>query len=333
MTLLEDFKKSFQTKYNFLSEIPIGSGAYGTVFKAIDVDRGIPVAVKIFQDGAVPVGSERGWMVTSKIINSQISSTFTIESFKSGEKEFKAVISRFIPGKSLKEIFDWANEQSEENRLLIADDLVSSFLLSLLNILELCHSLGYGHGDLHTGNIMATLTKIHEKFEFTATLIDFDNSSIKDEAIALNEREKIEKDCRSFTRANMGIGPYLVMDWQWAPQVNEIFSSYSTIRDLKIAFIGILKYVDLINKKNATTENTFAIFNSFLPYVLNEFSPAATIQSLRSIANVSEFTREFESAFVMFTEAIRNPDNLDHELVFIKNGASKNTLYKSFFLD
>ncbi len=330
MKLLEDFKNNYPTKYTFKTDEPLGGGAYGAVFTAFDVDRQIPVAIKIYHDGIVPLGSERGWIVTSKIINPQISPTFTIETFSSDGKECKAVVSRFIPGKSLKQVFDWANEQTPENKLLIAEDFVFSFLPSLLNILELCHSLGFGHGDLHSGNIMAAPTNIHEKFEFTATLIDFDNSSIETEVYCATEKEKIEKDCRSFASAN-GIGPYTVLDWRWAEQVKNIFTSYQTIRDFRISFDAILKYVDLINKGVVTTEKTLAIFKELLHHSMNSFSPKVTIDSLREISKVAGLTSEFEKNYNAFLEMTRNYENWSYEVTIIENGHVKNALYNGFF--
>lgn len=330
--LLEDFKSNYPDKYLFSENEPLGQGSYGAVFKAIDVDRQIPVAIKIYHDGIVPLGSERGWIVTSKIINPQISPTYTIESFTSSDgKDCKAVVSRFIPGKSLKQIFDWANAQVDDNKRFIADDFVFSFLPSLLNILDLCHSLGFGHGDFTPGNIMATPTNIHEKYEFTATLIDFDNSSIEAEVYTSNEKEKIDKDCRAFSNPTIGIGPYIVMDWQWEQQVKGIFAAYSTIRDFKIAFDIILKYVDLVNKGMVNREKTLAIFKELLHYRMNGFVPKATIDSLREISTVAGLTAEFDRNLQAFEEMTRNYDNWSYEVTIIENGHIKNSLYKGFF--
>ncbi len=99
--LLESFKLSFPSKYIFETDKTLGEGTYGAVFKATDVDRGIDVAIKIYHDGIAPSGSERGWIIASKIINPQIAPTHTIETFNSSRgKVCKAVVSRFIPGKS-----------------------------------------------------------------------------------------------------------------------------------------------------------------------------------------------------------------------------------------
>lgn len=62
---------------------------------------------------------------------------------------------------------------------------------------------------------MITLTSIGEKYEFTATLIDFDNSSVKNELYISTERQKIEKDFRSMTRRH-GIGENIITNWNYA---------------------------------------------------------------------------------------------------------------------
>jgi serine/threonine protein kinase len=333
MTLLEDFINSYPFKYTFYSDDPIGEGAYGAVYYAHDVDRGIPVAIKIYHDGIVPSGSERGWIVTSKINNPQISTTFTIESFVSSDgKLCKAVVSRFIPGKSLKKVFEWANSQTSKNRELIADDFVFSFLPSLLYILDLCHTMGYGHGDLHSGNVMATPTGTNDKFEFMATLIDFDNSSIKTDVFCATENEKIDKDCRSFA-TSIGIGPYIVMDWKWSRQVQNIFTSYSKMRDFKIAFDAILKYADIIDKGIVTMKNTLAIFQYLLHHSLNSFFPKPTFESLRDISREAGLISDFEKNLKAFNDLTKDYENWDFGVTITKDGHIKNQLYNGFFID
>ncbi len=48
MGLVDDFKKNYPTKYTFKTDVPIGHGTYGAVFAAFDIDRQIPVAIKIY---------------------------------------------------------------------------------------------------------------------------------------------------------------------------------------------------------------------------------------------------------------------------------------------
>ena len=330
--LLQDFKKSYASKYNFPNDEPLGEGSYGAVFKADDIDRGIPVAIKIYHDGITPTGSERGWLVTSKIINSQISPTYTIETFTASDgKECKAVISRFIPGLSLKKVFEKSEKQTEADRLLIADDFVFTFLPSLLNILELCHSLGFGHGDLTSGNIMVTLTNIHEKYEFLATLIDFDNSSIETEVFCATEKEKIDKDCRAFKNLAIGIGPYLVMDWKWGKEVQNIFTSYNTIREFRIAFKAITDYVNLVNQSIVTKEKVFEIFQFLFMNSLNRFSAKPTIDSLRNISIKAGIGGEFDQNHNLFMDYTKRTDSLEVEVTITEFGSAKNAIYGRIF--
>ena len=81
----------------------------------------------------------------------------------------------------------------------------------------------------------------HEiQFAFTAVLIDFDNSSIKGIVFCSNEKEKIEKECRLF---NCRVGPNILMNWEWYDEVISIFTSYSTMKEMKISFEIILQFI------------------------------------------------------------------------------------------
>jgi serine/threonine protein kinase len=84
-TLVEDFKKQYSSKDTFESDMALGYGAYGVVYKAKDNARDLEVVIKFYHKGAIPEGSERGWNLSSKTINRQIAPTYTIESFLSGQ--------------------------------------------------------------------------------------------------------------------------------------------------------------------------------------------------------------------------------------------------------
>lgn len=130
--LVEDFKRQYNSKYTFIGDKALGDGAYGVVLKARDIDRQLDIVIKFYHDGIIPHGSERGWHLSSQITHRQISPTYTIEKFVSNKKDYKAVVSRFVPGKSLKQVFSFCNSSSEKNKERIADDLAFSFLSSLI---------------------------------------------------------------------------------------------------------------------------------------------------------------------------------------------------------
>jgi hypothetical protein len=91
----------------------------------------------------------------------------------------------------------------------------------------------------------------HEiQFAFTAVLIDFDNSSIKGSVFCSNEKEKIEKECRLF---NFRVGPYILMNWEWYDEVISIFTSYSTMKQMKISFEIILQFISYLKKHSKGT--------------------------------------------------------------------------------
>ena len=323
-----DFKEQYSYKYSFESDKSLGDGSYGVVFKAKDIDRNIDVAIKFYLDGLVPTGSERGWNLSTKTINHQIAPTYTIENFTSDGKEFKAVVSRFIPGKSLKDIFTFCNKQSPEDKLRIGNDLAFSFFPSLLDVLELCHSLGFGHGDLHEGNVMVFPKDLEKRYSFSAVLIDFDNSSIEKEAYCPTEKEKIEKDIRLFTTR---LAPYILLDWEWHEETKNIFTNYTTIRDIRIAFDAILKLIDMVTTNSVNKKKTLEILGNLVQYQMNRFTPKATLDTLNAIATKSGMEKEFGEIYSDFQERLRDTNNFTYEVTFIENGQIRNDLYKKLF--
>jgi len=326
--LLQDFKAQYPKKYTFLSDQSLGDGAYGIVFKAMDNDRNIEVAIKLYHDGLVPEGSERGWNLTSKTINRQIAPTYTVESFTSGDKEYKAIVSRFIPGKTLKAMFSWCDQQSAENKTRVTDDLAFTFLPSLLDVLELCHSLGFGHGDLHEGNVMVFPVDFEKRFSFSAVLIDFDNSSIRQDVFCSTENEKIDKDVRLFCNR---LGPYILMDWEWKEETKELFTKYSSIRDIKLAFEACLRFIEMHKNGSFSENNVMQVLENLAPYSMNNFSPKATVDALRAISSKHGNEKEFEEYFVEFQNRLKNPENMTVEVTVIEDGHIRNELYKGFF--
>ncbi|MDP1880797.1 MAG: hypothetical protein Q8K60_07645 [Parachlamydiaceae bacterium] len=329
-TLLNDFKVKYSSKYEIISDKSLGGGAYGIVFKANDINRKIEVAIKLYHDGIVPEGSERGWNLSSKTINRQIAPTYTIEPFDSMGVECKAVVSRFIPGKSLKETFAWCDKQEPSHKLLIADDLAHTSLPSLITVLELCHSLGFGHGDLHEGNIMIFPTDIREKYFFNVVLIDFDNSSIQTEELCTTEKDKIDKDCRLFKTR---VGPYIIMDWKWKDQVTPIFSQYHSMRDFRIAFDILLPFINLVDGNEVDERNILDTLSRMMSYRMNGLVPKGLLDALKAVSKEAGLEQLFENTLNKFNEVIRNQDNWTHEteVIITENGHIKNSLYKSFF--
>lgn len=328
--LLKDFKAKYSSKYEIVSDKSLGGGAYGVVFKANDLNRKIEVAIKLYHDGIVPEGSERGWNLSSKTINRQIAPTYTIEPFDSMGAECKAVVSRFIPGKSLKEIFTWCDKQEAAHKLMIADDLAHTSLLSLITVLELCHSLDFGHGDLHEGNIMVFPTDIREKYFFNVVLIDFDNSSIQVEELCTTEKDKIDKDCRLFKTR---VGPYIILDWKWREQVTPIFSQYHDMRDFRIAFEILLPYINLIDAKKVDEKKIFDSLSQMMSYRMHGFVPKGLLDALKAVSKKAGLERLFQDSLDKFNVAVKNQDNWTHEteVIITENGHVKNTLYKGFF--
>lgn len=329
--LIQEFATYFAKKYKFYSLSPIGAGAYAEVFKAKDLYRDLDVAIKLYHGGTVPLGSERGWIITSKIINRQIASTFTIETFTCSDgQEYQAVVSRFIPGKSLNDVMDWYNQQTPDNRKIITDDLVHTLLPSLLSVLELCHSLDYGHGDLHGGNVITSFSDIRSRYVFNPVLIDFDNSSIKTTLSGTTEREKIAADCRMICDKAMGLGRWVMLEWEWYPEVEDIWVRYETMRDYRIAFKHILWFVDLLKKNQLTKDKVNDILFSLANHMYT-FSHHNVIECLKRIADKAGVGVLFKSCYDNVLAQIGNESAVHVEVEIITDGHIKTQLYKSLF--
>lgn len=331
LQLLTDFKKGFAQKYKLYSDKPLGDGGFGTVYHAKDLYRGVDVAIKIFHDGIIPVGSERGWNITSRINHKQIAPTYTIESFSSIEnKEFKAVISRFIPGKSLKEIFEWTNTLKDSEKSVVAEDLSYSLILSILDVVEQIHILGWGHGDLHEGNIMVFLKDISSHYIFSSILIDFDNTSIKTEFYSATEKDKIEKDCRLLKTR---ILRYIIIDWEWEQEIVKLLESYSTATELKLSFSYVLEFIKLLKKNKNLKEEINSIFTKLLHHSLTGYSPAGLLTVMGLISTKSGSGSLYNEILSDFKQSIKNQENwkVEASIEIIENGEIKNKLYREFF--
>jgi hypothetical protein len=117
--LFHAFNSAYHTKYRFEHDTSIGGGANGYVYKAENVHRSIDVAIKIFINGRPPHGVERGWAITSRIIDPQIAPTSTIEFFSYDGADYVAVVSRIIPGRTIKQLFDWIEYKLASDRALV----------------------------------------------------------------------------------------------------------------------------------------------------------------------------------------------------------------------
>jgi serine/threonine protein kinase len=330
--LLAAFQARYREKYTLSSQTLIGSGAYANVYKANDNFRGLDVAVKIYHDGISPEGAERGWNITTRIVHNQISPTYTIEEFQdTDDTVYKAAISRYIPGVSLKSVFDFWSKQDEKSRILMTDDFVYTFIPKLLEVLEVCHSNNFGHGDLHSGNIIVVLTEIEERYSFTPVLIDFDNSSLPGEKFIATEKEKIEKDCRSLVNSVIGVLPNILYEWPWYSELESFLRDYTTVSDLRIAFRYLLKFTDLYKKSSLTDLDIEKILLDTATHIFSGFKPYRLNQTLRSISEKEGFLDRFIKIHEKVQQIIANGPTISTEITEIRHGSLKSELYKRLF--
>ncbi|WP_242131328.1 protein kinase domain-containing protein [Aestuariivivens marinum] len=326
------FKKKYKNKYSFSGD-PIGEGAYGVVYKAKDIDRSIDVAIKFFLSSNTPIGSNRSWEIQSKIINPQIAPIFTIENLRYIFRTYKVVISRLMPGKSLKDFFEFCNQQKNENNILISEDIATSYLDSLLNILELCHSNGYGHGDLHEGNVLIYPVNFSSQFAFNAILIDFDNASFKKKLKYKSEKEKIESDVRLFKR----LANNLLLNWPYKKHLIELLNSYHTISDIRRSYNLMINLIELINNNQLSKKNIHDILdktylNNFFSFNFNNsFNRNSIIKIMTEIAKEKNVQNEFNDFVKSYNAQSRNFDFESDNYGIIKKGNLRNNLYRNFF--
>lgn len=319
--LKEEFLLKYKDKYELINEFDLGKGSYAFVFLCNDIQRNIEVAIKLFFEGIPEKGTERGWKITSTVMHNQIAQTFTVEPFysKKLKKECVAVIQKFVPGKSMKQInkhFDIIQHQPYFQKVL--NGFALTYVNSLLEVVCFCHSQGFGHGDLHSGNIIAFIEEHPTKFPIRAILIDFDNSSFKSETTALSEKDKMEND--------IGLFKYFFShsfhQWKYYDPIIEMFRDYNKISEYKLSYSIVSKFIDLI-LNNKTSVNDFEQLLTTLPHPMMGFHNPYTIKCLRSIAIIDNLGNNLESAIDSYLQKIKNLDNwnttltieyLDHDV-------------------
>jgi serine/threonine protein kinase len=326
--LLRDFKEAFSYKYQLESDTPLGQGAYGAVYKAKDIDRGIDVAIKLFFDGHAPKGADRAWNLTSRLVHHQVVPTYTVETFVGeGKLLYKAVVSRFIPGKSLRQVFDWWNTRSTEQMKYISEDFSNSFLTSVIDALYYCHRSGFGHGDLHEGNIMVVPINYGNKNQFEAILIDFDNASFKSDMKTSSEIEKMQKDVRLMARITRNV----TQEWKWGKDFHTLFESDLTIEEIKFAYQSVLTFISGIESGTEVNKTFRFAVKLLLPRAIGGVKIQPILKLYRTIATTAGKSEEFEEAYTQVLEDLKKPGAITDsvEITEIKN--DRYNFYGSLF--
>lgn len=318
--LKDDFFNKYKDKYKLTCEDFIGQGHYACVFKGYDLNREIDVAIKIFFDGIVPKGSERGWHITSSVVHNQIVQTSTIESFNSETLNLncKAVIQRLIPGKSLKKILEGFDSiENLPSFQAVLNDFGLTYLKSLLDVLNFCHNQGFGHGDCHDGNIMVYPENHETKHSFKVVLIDFDNSSIKETLNPQTEKEKIESD--------LGLFKYFFdktfYQWKFHLPLKELFSSYDSITEIQFSYSIISAFIENCIKDRKSKQDIENVLQK-LPHPFMGFQIPPTIKCLETIAESEHITNELNQALEDYKIKISKSENwqTNIEIEYIEDG-------------
>jgi len=326
--LKHEFFKEFKNKYSPEGYKHLGTGAYGFVFRCKDLMRNIDVAVKLYMEGFAPQGSIRGWQLTSLNIHNQIAPTFKIESFKSKALNIDctAVVQRYVPAKSLKQLYEFFDSvEKEDNFQDVLDDFAFGFVPSLLDVLRFCHSQGFAHGDFHEGNILALPIDIEVHQLFQAILIDFDNSSFDKELKSQSEKEKIASDLRLLLRLYDGG----LHQWRYYEQVKTLFTDYKSAMELYTAYQFVIDFIKLIKYKKASKEQIFKLLKK-LPLPMLGFNSSSTIKVFKAIATLEKIDVIFNECLAIYIKAITNVGNWEHEVTMIKTEGKTISQYKAF---
>lgn len=264
----EHFQLAFKNKYLIDCRL-LGAGAYGKVFRGFDNIRKIPVCIKFFIHGSPPKGADRDWHITSKIKHLNIADTFTIESFKTSEtqRDCVAVISRFIEGKDLGEVFDKIKKSKKEIAFIQKEQLLKNVIPDVCDALIECHRNGYGHGDLHKRNII--VCKVPEKADGTlkGTVIDFGNASFSPDSFNNSEEERRKSDIRALRR----IVGCVTVDSKWHEAIQDVLQPCDSPTSFKEALKRSLLFLGDIEN----TSKEYFDKNRFI-YALRCYLPAVT---------------------------------------------------------
>lgn len=329
--IFKDFSEEYGNKYDFGNPTRLGIGAYGAVFKVKEIARNIDIAVKVHTNGITPKNADRGWTISTVARNPQIAQTYTIEEFNDHDgRKCQAVISQFVPGISLAKVLDYFDSLPEPERKIIIEDFAFSLVPSLLQIINYCHFLGYGHGDLHEGNIMVHLSDIDKRYVHNVVLIDFDNASIETEVYAPTEQAKIDSDKRLLTKIIINI----LRDWEHMPSVKILLDNYNSAHELQTGYGKLLEFIDI----SETSQFTESSINMFLKTLFTTDIPrrqlTPLLNSLALIAQQKNKRVEFQFALEEFDKAYQlweETEDMRTELTFIYNAETKEKIYSNMF--
>jgi len=197
-SILQSFQQSYARKYADL--VRLGKGANGVAYSAKEVASGTAVAVKLPIYG-LDVQEQRDFRVPRLAPSARYADLYTIEPFTHAGGTLYALVSRFIPGitwEQLEARLDQRKAQADDGaipewRFAIA---ILGLAESLASALTSFHNQRYGHGDVHTRNVLVVVSSENPRVEFHAVLIDVGNASFGPRA-ARGESDLIRLDVRA----------------------------------------------------------------------------------------------------------------------------------------
>lgn len=139
------FGQEFAGKY-FVGE-KIGSGGYGEVYRAEEIELGRPVALKVMRPGDAESEADRKRFQREAKIVAKLSEPTTVTLFDYGENEGRLYLAyEFVEGKTVGE---WVEERGPMRPLEVL-----KMLEQVLDSLREAHERGIVHRDIKPANIM-----------------------------------------------------------------------------------------------------------------------------------------------------------------------------------
>ncbi|WP_437712345.1 hypothetical protein WMF45_42875 [Sorangium sp. So ce448] len=200
--ILSSFLSAYGGKYGQVR--PLGQGARGVTFRAIETASGADVVIKL-PHVPLDVPKQRDFRISRLAPSAQYADLFTVEPFKHHGATAYAVVTRYISGLVWEQFVERLNAPRESAswhqvpKLRLAR-IVLDTCNSLVSAVSLFHAKHIAHGDVHERNAIVREAAIGPRMSFEVILIDLGNASFLTMQPGKDEDSLIAFDVRSVGR-------------------------------------------------------------------------------------------------------------------------------------